>query len=348
MVWVRLDDQFTDHRKLAELGDYAPLAGWLYIAGLCYCNRQLTDGRIPKAHIPRLCPFTHISIETGGISDIASFSDEAEPHEIAEMLVMAGLWEDEDRWYYKVHDYEQYQPSKEQVEKERNQGKERAERFRERRVLPLKKVSNALSNGVTNGSVTGALNPTRTRTRTRSPGNLITPAINSNMYVCEENEAADAATHTPDAEPQIDYPSTSVDEYQDSGPAAAKPVETSHLVAALFGEYQKAIQPNATLTDAARRKITTRLRSFTPEQIQGAIEHFSADSWEMENNAHRGAAWWFATDDRTEAYMNLKPRQSTRASPNGKPALSAAAQRFVGIERTFDAEGEIAGQEAGP
>lgn len=127
-MWVKLDDHFPDHRKLAELGDYAPLCGWLYVCGLAFCNRQLTDGRIPKAHIHRLASFRHISIETASVGPperpLATFGDDVAVEEIAEMLVTVRLWED-DGDAYVVHDYGDYQPSKadiERLEKQRKEG----------------------------------------------------------------------------------------------------------------------------------------------------------------------------------------------------------------------------------
>lgn len=44
MTWVRLDDEFGEHPKIAALSDSA-LA--LFVTGLAYCNRNLTDGFIP-------------------------------------------------------------------------------------------------------------------------------------------------------------------------------------------------------------------------------------------------------------------------------------------------------------
>jgi hypothetical protein len=124
MPWVKLDDQFPDHRKLAELGDYAPACGWLYVCGLAYCNRQLTDGRIPKAHVHRLASFRHLSIGTGRVGSneapLAPMPEAIDADELAEMLVDAGLWED-DGDFFLVHDYGEYQFTKVEVEAMREQ-----------------------------------------------------------------------------------------------------------------------------------------------------------------------------------------------------------------------------------
>lgn len=51
VTWVKLDDQFPDHPKVLEVG---PAAAWLYICGLAYASRYLTDGFIPTAEIKRI------------------------------------------------------------------------------------------------------------------------------------------------------------------------------------------------------------------------------------------------------------------------------------------------------
>lgn len=88
MVWVQIDDGFDEHPKVARLGDGAFRA---FVEGLCYSNRNLTDGRI-NSGIARLRGWTRRARE----------------------LVNAGLWEAaDDGWL--IHDYPQYQPTREQV-----------------------------------------------------------------------------------------------------------------------------------------------------------------------------------------------------------------------------------------
>lgn len=50
-TYVRINDGMPDNPKILDVGD---LAGWLYVCGLCYCSRQLTDGAIPVAMVGRL------------------------------------------------------------------------------------------------------------------------------------------------------------------------------------------------------------------------------------------------------------------------------------------------------
>jgi hypothetical protein len=106
LAWVRLDDHFSEHPKIASLSDPA-LALW--VTGLAYCNRNLTDGFIPKAV---------------GIGQLRWCEGNTAPA-IAE-LETAGLWDAvEGGW--QVHDFDEFQPSREQVEAER-ENKQRAGR----------------------------------------------------------------------------------------------------------------------------------------------------------------------------------------------------------------------------
>lgn len=115
MTWVKLDENFSNHPKILAAG---PLAGWLHVCGLCYCNKYLTDGFLPYAVIPTLANFRGLSIETGGIKNMATFHDDADAEALADTLVRTGVWDEVDGGY-NVHDYLEYNPSKAQVEEER-------------------------------------------------------------------------------------------------------------------------------------------------------------------------------------------------------------------------------------
>lgn len=92
MPWVKLDDQFTEHPKVVEAG---PLAAWLYVCGLTYCARQLTDGFVPTAQLRRLLPSASVV-------------------KLADRLVEVRLWEPASGGY-RVHDYLIYNPSRQQT-----------------------------------------------------------------------------------------------------------------------------------------------------------------------------------------------------------------------------------------
>ena len=102
MTWVRIDEGFPEHPKVIAAG---PLASWLHVCAIAYCNRQLTDGFISTAVLPRL-------------------SDGKRTKAHAAALVAAGLWEvAEGGWL--IHDFLTYQPSKAKVEAERASARER-------------------------------------------------------------------------------------------------------------------------------------------------------------------------------------------------------------------------------
>jgi len=133
MVWVRLADDFTDHPKVVTAG---PLASWLYVCGLTYANRYLTDGFIPAGQVRRM-------------------ADVEDPQMLAGRLVDAGLWEVVDGGYL-IHDYHGYQPSSENVKRERD---EAAKRQAESRARRGKNGSHAVTDTVT-GDVTHAVTDT--------------------------------------------------------------------------------------------------------------------------------------------------------------------------------------------
>ncbi len=97
MSWVRLDDGLSDNPKLVGLSDRAFR---VYINGLCYCARNLTDGLVPVG---------------------ATRSLGATPRHVAE-LVAAGRWEQHENGWM-VHDYLKYNPTREQAEQRQQRRK---------------------------------------------------------------------------------------------------------------------------------------------------------------------------------------------------------------------------------
>lgn len=153
MVWVRLDDHFDEHPKIQEVG---PLGIALFTAGLAYCNRNLTDGFIPWSAARSLVSWEFLEpknkdgkqrIATVAITSGMSGDDVTSEYVIS-LLKSAGLWK-EVPGGFKIHDYLDFQPSKQEVLKERENTRIRQQRFRTSH-------SNAVSNTVSNGAVTDA------------------------------------------------------------------------------------------------------------------------------------------------------------------------------------------------
>ena len=123
MPWVRLDDSFYDHPKFDNLS-HAAFRLWACSIG--YSGRHLTNGFISESKASRLVSHKR-------------------PERLIEELLSARLWERAEGGYI-VHDYLEYNPTKEQVALDRADSAKRQAEYRERR----KRVSNAVSNAVTN------------------------------------------------------------------------------------------------------------------------------------------------------------------------------------------------------
>lgn len=110
MPWVRLDEQFPDHPKVQVVG---PLASWLHVCGLAYCNRLLTDGFIPTNKVGTLADFSEVWDNPDGAADFG-----VDPYRLADKLCEARMWKKVTGGYL-IHDYTDYQPTRANVMAER-------------------------------------------------------------------------------------------------------------------------------------------------------------------------------------------------------------------------------------
>lgn len=125
MVWVRLADDFPHHPKILKAG---PLAGWLWACGLAYANKYATDGFIPAAQVRLL-------------------ADLQAPDDQARRLVDVGLWEVAPSGY-QIHDFAAYQPSSDEVKRERESAARRQADYRRRRAIARDAARNAESDAL--------------------------------------------------------------------------------------------------------------------------------------------------------------------------------------------------------
>ena len=122
MTWVRVDDAFTQHPKVLAAG---PLAIAMQVAGLCYCNRNLTNGFVPWAVARTLVTWEFLEppdddgerriCEVGVTSGMAGETVDAEY--VIRLMLQSGMWQEIPGGYL-IHDYLDFQPSREQVEAE--------------------------------------------------------------------------------------------------------------------------------------------------------------------------------------------------------------------------------------
>jgi hypothetical protein len=111
-VWVKLDDGIADHPKFFDAGRHLGRHGIarafaVYVAGLAYANKHLTDGFLSE-------------------SVVKSFKIDRKPCEIASVLSFAdvGLWEPVTGGW-RIHDYHHHNPKSQDVKDKREADAER-------------------------------------------------------------------------------------------------------------------------------------------------------------------------------------------------------------------------------
>ncbi len=108
MAWIKLDDKFPRNPKVRAC-DFE--TRWLYIAGLCFSGEYLTDGFLRTADVALLV------------------GDLKRPKAAIRQLLKVGLWE-KAQGGYRIHDYLEYNPTKEKVLRDRAATKERQRKLR--------------------------------------------------------------------------------------------------------------------------------------------------------------------------------------------------------------------------
>lgn len=93
MTWTKLDDGVFDHPKMVKAGEDA---ADLYVRGLVYCNRYLTDGRIEAE-----------------VLTVLTRKRDAAKHAAA--LVRVGAWEPHPEGGWIVHNFHEHNPTAEEV-----------------------------------------------------------------------------------------------------------------------------------------------------------------------------------------------------------------------------------------
>ena len=127
MTWARFDDGFPGHRKVRRLTDGAYR---LHTTAICHCAHDLTDGFVTPEDI----------------EDMPSIRQS--PKRITE-LIFRELWSVcPGGWM--IHDYLDYNPSREQVMAERESARERKEVWKAKRKEERNAVPNTVPNGVGN------------------------------------------------------------------------------------------------------------------------------------------------------------------------------------------------------
>lgn len=135
--FVRLDHGMPENPKIVGLSD---AAFRLYVEAICWCSRQETDGKIPAAMMRRL----------------------GKARSVTE-LVKGGLL-DEVLGDYEVHDYLEFQRSRDEIAEFRESRSDRGKRgnhsrwhVARRRYDPECEFCNGIAGAIANGSQQGSL-----------------------------------------------------------------------------------------------------------------------------------------------------------------------------------------------
>lgn len=91
--------------------------------------------------------------------------------------------------------------------------------------------------------------------------------------------------------------------------------------------YKAHIHPKSRLLESGKKKVRSRLSTFTADELIEAMDHFKdyrdprdGSAWWMENNAWRGFDWFFESDKRIEQFRNL-PAPSENGKAHHPPAM---------------------------
>lgn len=142
MPWVRFDDDFPINRKVAGLSDAAYR---LHSSAIFWCARNLTDGFLPKGDLDDVC---------ARVRTPARFAAECVRrevwHDARENCASEKCAAPVDKPGWVIHDYLEFQPSKEQVMRDREAARIRQERWKAKRFGQANAVTNGVSDAVDN------------------------------------------------------------------------------------------------------------------------------------------------------------------------------------------------------
>jgi hypothetical protein len=142
MAWVRIHDGAMGNLKIMRL---SATAFRLWIRGLCYCQQHLTDGLIPREALKFLD------------------AKRADVDMLCEPTVdgKAALWERIEGFGFKVHDYLDWNDSREVIEEKKIRARDRAHVSRTSRVSHSARAPHVASGVVKSTDLTTIQNPER-------------------------------------------------------------------------------------------------------------------------------------------------------------------------------------------
>jgi hypothetical protein len=241
MPWVRIEEEFYLHPKVLRVGPYGMA---MQIAALCYANKLRTNGFIPE-EAPAV------------LLDFDGCTQDGEPvysERIVGDLVAAGMWERVERGW-RIHDYDDYQPSREQVEDKHG-----------------KKVRAGREGGVKSAQVRAAKKQTRTTSEAdaKQNGSKREAKTKPETVTVTKTVSTEVLASTGSSLPSPSGELTLVAQQ-------ARPVSVDRLV---FEAWQQATgKTRAKLDDKRRRVIARALKAFPLDDVLDAVRGWQHDPW---------------------------------------------------------------------
>ncbi len=183
MTWFRSDDDLPEHPKSDVLEQVCPAwadlaAAWMTWHHLgCDCARRRTDGTFTRSRAHRAVRLPPAVVDAA-----------------LEHLTRAGFLEVTGPDAYAFHGWDEYQPTKAELDSEKRGAAERQKAWRMRQRAARNGVTNAVTDGVTNAVSNGGVTP------------VVTPSVTAprpvpSRYVSEEEIRGRETLRAPDPEP---------------------------------------------------------------------------------------------------------------------------------------------------
>ena len=197
MSWVKIEPETTTHLKVREAGLEAM---GLWLAGLCYCTRYRTDGRIDKNRIHHVWPW--MSDGTLGVDQRQTLIG------IARRLVAVGLWDEKDS-HWRVHDFLDYQESRKEINLKRQAARDRQRNHRQR-FLPKTTQTPQLPQHLASPEVTRDSHVSHKKKEAIVPRRVESSRIESDRIEIREEETILGGGGSGEVE-GVEYPADAVD-----------------------------------------------------------------------------------------------------------------------------------------
>lgn len=179
------------------------------------------------------------------------------------------------------------------------------------------------------------LSTTRDAQSTPLNAAVCTPGVQKDPTVKEQSANAEEVPN-PSSEPSLDPRKKSV----------GSDTELLAAIGRIHTHFTEAILPTAKNTPISLAAIRRRLEAhtFTEAELLTAIDNFAADGFCMHENGGRGISWWFADENRIEAWLNLTPDPLSHLPRRQREQQATQHKALVEIQTAYDPDHYLKGE----